>query len=259
MTQKRIIHFDTIYSSKNNGNPFNTNFVLTETLRNISKITLKSIEIPISNYNVRSPYSTIQIKYNNLVFSYTMSDKTYIDISTFITDLNLLISPIQTYMSVSEVAPVFSLSSTELNKLILKVSLLSTNTIYFYSTGIFSFYLGNILSTYSTKTLISGSLYLHTYNMINVYNICVDPYYNMIISNLDNQTSNNNNFPSHFKLIVNAQNNSIYFSGENTSFIQFLELNNKTLTNLNIEIRDRYNNLIINQLDYSFTLEFQYN
>ena len=44
MTQKRIIHFDTIYSSKNNSNPFNTNFVLTETLRNISKITLKSIE-----------------------------------------------------------------------------------------------------------------------------------------------------------------------------------------------------------------------
>ena len=87
--------------------------------------------------------------------------------------------------------------------------------------------------------------------MINVYNLCFDNYYNMIISNLDNQTSNNNNYPSHFKLIVNAQNNTI--------FIQFLELNNKTLTNLNIEIRDRYNNLIINQLDYSFTLEFQYN
>ena len=259
MTQKRIIHFDTIYSTKNKGNPFNTNFVLTETLRNISKITLKSIEIPISNYNVRSPYSTIQIKYNNLVFSYTLSDKTYIDISTFITDLNLLISPIQTYMSSTEVCPVFSLSTTELNKLILKVSLLSTNTIYFYSTGIISYYLGNISSTYSTKTLISGSLYLHTYNMINVYNLCFDTYYNMIFSNLDNQTSNNCNFPGHCKLIVNAQNNSIYFSGENTSFIQFLELNNKTLTNLNIEIRDRYNNLIINQLDYSFKLEFQYN
>ena len=81
----------------------------------------------------------------------------------------------------------------------------------------------------------------------------------MIISNLDNQTSNNNSYPCHFKLIVNAQNNSIYFSGESNSYIQALELNHKTLTSLNIEIRDRYNNLIINQLDYSFTLEFQYN
>ena len=160
MTQKRIINFDTIYSSKKNDNPFNTNFILSETLRNVSKITLKSIEIPISNYNVRSPYSTIQIKYNNLVFSYTMSDKTYIDITSFITDLNLMISSIQVYMSSTEVCPVFSLSVTELNKLIIKVSLLSTNTIYFYSTGIFSYYLGNISSTYTTKSLVSGSLYL---------------------------------------------------------------------------------------------------
>ena len=259
MQDKRIIHFDSFYSLKNNGNPFNSNYILTETLRNISRITLKSIEVPISNFNIRSPYSTIQIKYNNLVFSYTLTDKTYVDITTFLTDLNLLISPIQSYMSSSEIAPVFSLSTTELNKLVLKVSLLSTNTIYFYSTGIFSYYLGNVSSTYTTKTLVSGSLYLHTYNLINVYNLCFDNYYNMIISNLENQTSNNNNYPCHFKLIVNAQNNSIYFSGENTSFIQYLVLHNKTLTNLNIEIRDRYNNLIINQLDYSFTLEFQYN
>ena len=259
MTQKRIIHFDSIYSNKINTNPFNTNFTLTETIRNISKITLKSIEIPISNYNVRSNYSTIQIKYNNIIFSYTMSDKTYTDITLFLTDLNLLISPIQSYMATSEICPIFSLSTTELNKLVLKVSLLSTNTIYFYSTGIFSYYLGRINSTYTTKSLVSGSLYLHTYNLITVYNLCFDNYYNMIISNLDNSSSNNNNFPCHYKLIVNAQNNSIYFSGENNSFIQFLELNNKTLTNLNIEIRDRYNNLIINQLDYSFTLEFQYN
>ena len=106
-----------------------------------------------------------------------MSDKTYIDISSFITDLNLLISPIQTYMSSTEVCPVFSLSTTELNKLIVKVSLLSTNTIYFYSTGIFYYYLGNISSTYTTKTLVSGSLYLHSYNLINVYNLCFDNYY----------------------------------------------------------------------------------
>ena len=238
---------------------FSVNFLLSETLKNVSKLILKSIEIPISNYNVRSPYSTIQIKYNNTVYSYTMADKTYVDITSFLTDLNLLISPIQTYMSSTEICPVFSLSTTELNKLIVTVSLLSTNTIFFYSTGLISYYLGNISTTYTSKTLVSGSLYLHNYNMINVYNLCFDSYYSMIISNLDNQTSNNNNFPSHFKLIVNAQNNSIYFSGENTSFIQFLELNNKTLTNLNIEIRDRYNNLIINQLDYSFTLEFQYN
>ena len=64
MQYKRIINFDTIFSTKINSNPFYTNFLLTETLRNVSKITLKSIEIPISNFNIRAPYSTIQIKYN---------------------------------------------------------------------------------------------------------------------------------------------------------------------------------------------------
>ena len=131
--------------------------------------------------------------------------------------------------------------------------------IYIYSSGLVSFYLGGISLTPNTKTLISGLLYLNTFNLLNVYNLCFDTYYSMIISNLDNQTSNNNNYPCHFKLIVNAQNNSIYFSSESNSYIQALELNKKTLTSLNIEIRDRYNNLIVIQLDYSFSLGFEYN
>ena len=64
-------------------------------------------------------------------------------------------------MSLTEIAPVFSVSTTELNKLILKTSLLSTNSIYIYSTGLISYYLGGINTTFTTKTLVSGSLYLH--------------------------------------------------------------------------------------------------
>ena len=99
MTQKRIINFDTIYSSKIESNPFNTNFVLSETLRNVNKITLKSIEIPISSNNIRSPYSTISLKYNNAFFYYTLPSKTYNDIYLFLVDLNTLISGLQTSMA----------------------------------------------------------------------------------------------------------------------------------------------------------------
>ena len=73
-----------------------------------------------------------------------MADKTYVDISSFLTDLNLLISPIQTYMSSTEICPVFSLSTTELNKLIVTVSLLSTNTIYLFSSVVLSEKTGHI-------------------------------------------------------------------------------------------------------------------
>ena len=259
MTQKRIINFDSIYSNKLDSNPFNTNFQLTETLRNITKITMKSIEIPISNNNIRSPYTTISIKYNNAFFTYVLPNKTYTDITLFLVDLNSLISGLQTYMLSSEIAPVFSISTTELNKLVMKCTLLSSSSLYIYSSGLVSYYLGGISLTQNTKTLVSGLLYLNTYNLINVYNLCFDTYYSMIISNLDIQSSNNNNYPCNFKLVVNSINNNIYFCGENSSYIQSLELNNKTLTSLNIEIRDRYNNLIVNQLDYSFSLEFEYN
>ena len=56
-----------------------------------------------------------------------MADKTYVDITSFLTDLNLLISPIQTYLSSTEKCPVFSLSTTELNKYI--VLLLNNDTV----------------------------------------------------------------------------------------------------------------------------------
>ena len=35
---KRIIHFDSIYSNKLDSNPFNTNYVLSQTLHRVSRI-----------------------------------------------------------------------------------------------------------------------------------------------------------------------------------------------------------------------------
>ena len=73
--------------------------------------------------------------------------------------------------------------------------------------------------------------------LLNLFELLIFVY-SVIISNLDIQSSNNNSYPCHFKIIVNAQNNSIYFSGESNSYIQALELNHKTLTSLNIEIQE---------------------
>ena len=156
MTQKRIINFDTIYSSKTDSNPFNSTFQLSEILRNVTKITLKSIEIPISNNNIRSPYSTISIKYNNAFFTYVLTNKTYTDITLFLTDLNTLISGLQTSMATGEICPVFSLSSTQLNKLVVKTTLLSSSTLYINNTGLISYYLGGISSIPETKILVSA-------------------------------------------------------------------------------------------------------
>ena len=135
----------------------------------------------------------------------------------FLSDLNTLLSGLQSSMATGEICPVFSVSTTQLNKLVMKTTLSSNSSLYIYSTGLINYYLGGINLVADSKTLVSGTLYLHTFNLLSVYNLCFDIYYSMIISNLDNQTSNNNSYPCHFKLIVNAQNNSIYFSGESNS------------------------------------------
>ena len=261
MQDKRIIHFDTLYSTKIDSNPFNCLFILSQTLNRVSRISLKSIEIPISNNNVRSPYTTISMKYNNAFFNYVLPNKTYNDITLFLADLNTLISGLQTSMTtIGEICPKFSVSTTELNKLVMKATLSSSSSLYVFSTGLLSYYLGGINLAADSKTLVSGTLYLNTFNLINVYNLSFDTYYNMIISNLENTSyNNNNNYPCNFKLITNTSNNSVYFSGESNSFIQDIQLNNKCLTQLNIYITDRYNNVIVNQLDFSFTLAFELN
>ena len=62
MQNKQIIHFDTIYAqSKQNNNPFQSKFILRETLKNVSRIYLKSCEIGIGVNNIRSPYSFIRM------------------------------------------------------------------------------------------------------------------------------------------------------------------------------------------------------
>ena len=107
--------------------------------------------------------------------------------------------PLTKIFESGEICPVFSVSSTQLNKLVMKTTLSSTSSLYVFSTGLISYYLGNINLAPDSKTLVSGTLYLHSYNLITCYNLCFDTYYSMIISNLDNQTSNNNLYPSHFK------------------------------------------------------------
>ena len=88
MQNKQIIHFDTIYAqSKKDNNPFQSKFVLQKILQNISRIYLKSCEIPIGIFNIRVPYSFLRmlISVNGVTsnLTITLPNKSYSDISLF--------------------------------------------------------------------------------------------------------------------------------------------------------------------------------
>ena len=259
----KIIHYDTINSIKNNNsiNSFDCNFILKEKLMNVKKIILKSIELPIGMNNVRIPYNHIKIQMivNGItsIKTITMPNKSYIDIYLFLTDLNNLLKD-NIILNIDESAPQFSFSS-EMNKLIIK-GIYSSSTVTFYNEGLLYYYLGHIDSSIiPTKTLLSGSLFVNTYTLLYSYNLSFDIYLNMHISNLISDCPNNNGNPCSFKICIDAITNTINYSGENNSYVQFITLSsNIHLTNLTVVFFDRYNNKVDNNYDYSFSLEYEF-
>ena len=233
---KQIIHYDTIQAIKiNNNNSFICKFILKEKLLN----------------NIRFPYSFIRFTttVDGVITTQilTLPSKSYIDINLFLIDLNILLSTIilKTGESVQ-----FAISTSEINKLIIKATLV-TSSIIIYNEGLIYYYLGQLTNNF---TLTNG-----TNNLLYCYNLCFDNYYNMNIQNLFLQTTNNNNFACTFKLIVNSITNTIQYTSENNNFVQDVICNQNTnLSELILNIRDRYGNSLTNSYDYSFSLGFEF-
>ena len=249
---KQIIHYDTIQSIKiNSNNSFNCKFILKQKLLNVKRIFLKSLELANACNNIRYPYSFVRyttiidgVTVNNIL---TMPNKSYIDINLFLIDLNSLLSII--VLKTGESLQ-FAISTSEINKLVIKTTIL-TSSIIIYNEGLIYYYLGQLLNNF---TLLNGYN-----NLLYCYNLCFDNYYNMNIKNLFIQTSNNNNYECTFKLIINSITNTIQYTSENNHYIQDVICNNNTnLTELIINITDRYGNNLSNSYDYSFSLGYEF-
>ena len=249
---KQIIHYDTIQATKiNNNNSFICKFVLKEKLLNVKRIYLKSLELANACNNIRSPYSFIRFTttVDGVITTQilTLQNKSYIDINLFLIDVNILLSTIilKTGESVQ-----FAISTSEINKLVIKATLI-TSSIIMQNEGLIYYYLGQLANNF---TLLNG-----TNNLLYCYNLNIDNYYNMHISNLMLPTTNNNNLACTFKIIVNAITNTIQYTSENNQFVQDVICNRNTnISELIINIFDRYGNSLLNPYDYSFSLGYEF-
>lgn len=80
------IHVDTV--NKMSGDPFQCSVYLSNTHRNVRAISLKSVQLPIGFYNVRSPYNTVTI--NGTV--YTLTPGYYSNVTSFLSALNTIVT-----------------------------------------------------------------------------------------------------------------------------------------------------------------------
>ena len=261
MTETKIIHYDSINAIKINNNPLQCTFTLKETILNVKAIFLRSIEIPLSIYNIRSPYNFLKmlITVNGISTMQILKlpNKSYIDVTYFLIDLNALISS-NVILNVNEIAPIFSFS-TQLNKLVVKTTL-STSQILFYNEGVLLYYLGNINPlVYNKITTQTVGLYIYSYDLLYCYNLCFDIYLSMHICNLNVDSCNNNSNPISFKICLDSITNTIHYNSENSSFVQSVKLpHNTNISNLSIVFYDRYNNIVDNNnYDFSFTLGYE--
>lgn len=256
----KLLNFDSIYATKIDNNCYNICYK-TDTLTSIKFFFLKSVEIPICINNLRSPYSTFYYTIKTISnvttqYSFNMPDKTYTSIFTLLSDLN---AAIIIKLQINEIAPFFSLNSTELNKTNM-IFVTNSSTISFINNALLFYYLGyniNNVKTSSTSILLQKTT---VFSFSNVYNLSFDTYYNLNFNNISSINKNNHSFFSDYKLAINSISNTIYYANELTSYSQHILINDKNLnlSKIDITTTDRYDNILYSPIDWSLTLEFEF-
>ena len=91
-----FINLDTHYSTTTDS--FNANFILSNPLRKVEKMYLKSVELPIGFTNVRTNFNSFVISISNASgnnytsSTITLTNNNYTDISSLLTDINTLLA-----------------------------------------------------------------------------------------------------------------------------------------------------------------------
>jgi hypothetical protein len=246
MTKTIYLNFDTINSSyTTSGNVYNTQFTILPALRNVSKIFLKSIEIPVGFHNVRSGSDLNQFNFtlNGTTYNITLTAKVYTSMSALLVDLyNAIIG-----LSLSTTM-VIAISTRDTAKLMVTLGSAQPLTINF--TNFSKYILG--LANLSSISAISYS--------VQNYLLNCDNYISFSLANIPTISNNNfNGVISSFKIPLNCTSNVVFYEQDNSSFTQYLEITdpNYVVNNLNVQIMDRWGNIILSQgLDFSFTLAF---
>ena len=238
------IHFDSVDS--NYVDPFDARFQLFAPLRNVKRIHLKSLELPITFPNIRASGTLNQIVLKtNTSITYTVSiaEGNYNTLSTLLTAIN------NAFVGVIPSTTVTFAQIGSSNRISCTATTSTFTSFTFIDTSLSKVVLGFRNPTY-------GSLVVNS-KVDFVLNI--DNYISMYLSNVNN--INNSNRLCSFKVPVSSGNGVIQFTGDQSGFKQSIDLGSEgqVINSLQVKIYDRFNQQILsNNADYSFTLAFEF-
>jgi hypothetical protein len=248
------LNFDSYNATKTNNEAFNASFTILCKYRNVKKIYLKNLELPIGFPNIRSSNNSNVLSFllDSSLFITNIPQGYYNSISSVITALNSAIA------SVISASYTFILSVNSTNNIVVNitnVSSPSTPVIYTISPTTLATILG-------ISTLVNvNSLTTTTTNTI--YNLSYDNYISMVFTNIPSlMTGANANYASSIKVPLNAIPYSVYYYiTDRNTYDQSLTIidSNFILDTFQIQIYDRFGYQLSNgNLDYSFTLAIEY-
>lgn len=241
---KQTIFFDSIYSI-NNGNPFDASFSLTSNLKNVKKISLKSIEMPIAFTNVRTGLNDFTIRMLSVNYTVYLNSSVYTSATTLCSDLTTAFNS-----NSIPVKPVFSVVGNKI-----RITMTGSNLYSVIGSNFSRYVLGFINNQTSNPALGANSTITAEYNFL----LNVDNYVNIYLENIPQSMTTSNNLFSSFKVPLNAVNNVVYFFGDESNFNQSIDLTdeNAVISQIKIKIMDRFGNVLNNNgVDYSFSLQF---
>jgi hypothetical protein len=240
-----ILHFDTLLGLYNNNSVYDCTFILSNPLRNVQKIFLKSIEIPISFNNIRAcnGTNTFQIMIQSVTYTITVDESSYTSILSLITEIN-----VQLHLVLPNIT--FDILN---NNVILVLTDYPTNTVVsFNSSRLISIVLGFTQQSYITEqTSITAD---------NNYLLAYDNYISIYLQDIPVKSTGYSNQLVSYKIPLNAVNGMVYYLQELNSFSQSVEITdqNYVLNRFRVVVFDRFGVKLTNGLDYSFSLAVNY-
>ena len=242
------LHFDTLLGTYKNKSVYDCTFTLSNPLRNVQKIYLKSIEMPISFNNIRASNGTN-------VFVITIHGNGFttrrpVLINEFnCTTITSLLTAINEQLNI--VLP--SVSFYCIDKYVyLKLTELPNNTVVnFLPSKLLSVILGFTQLSYTVTNEIKAD---------NSYLLAYDNYLSLYLQDIPVKSTGYSNQLISYKIPLNAVNGIVYYLQELNSFSQCVEITDKNyiLNRLRVVVYDRFGLPITNGLDYSFSLAVNY-
>jgi hypothetical protein len=244
-----LLHFDTNDNNSlfTTNNCYDTTFTLASTYKNIRKINLCSLEMPIVFTNIRSDNTSnlIWMAIGGTTHLRTLSNANYTSITALLTEINRQFSNLP-----ASILPTFSL----VNNYIIKISTPTPTTIQIFDSLLANMILGFPKGFYNVErgnvAYITGA---------NSFNLNYDNFIALYLNIPSTCTSSGNHLIS-YKIPLNAVSGMVYYLGQNNTFEQSVVLTDKNfvLRNFRIQVFDRFGYPITQATDYTFSLSFFY-